>query len=411
MNAIDAIGACLAAIEGLSTEMEAEPRFAPSGQARLRAFRFVCRALSRDRTGPLFRPGEAGEIDWLCVAEQANREQVVPALYAALRDRGWPVGIPGDFRDYLSLVHAANTAQNQRIRAQILDLGKVLGTAGISFVLLKGANWLLEAKSEIGDRLLADIDLVVAPRAWRATIQALEAAGFRDAASAELYARHFHHVPLARPTDSVTVELHRHLGWQRDLLTPEEVIAAAEPFGNAASIGLMSPMHRFIFGCLHAELQNMGYAAGIFSLRDLLDIRNLLERKAAALDWRAIAAFGRERAVYRYLALPLHLAERVLGVEIPEPFASSRLARLNARRCLAQRRLDPGQRFGRLAVRIAWLMDSRRHVYERGSAEAPWPLRQAAIARGRLAAMVDVARGHRRKLAAGFADRGGEADR
>jgi len=377
---------------------ETGQRFAASGPARLRAFRFVCRALACQPAEPLLTAKEVAEIDWLCVAEQINREQVVPNLFAALQRQGWPAFLPGDFRDYLSWIHEANTVQNRRIRAQILDLADILGGAGIPLVLLKGANWLMEAGDEIGDRQLTDIDLLVAPDACEAAVGTLKAAGFRAAALPETYARHFHHVPLARPGNAVTIELHRHLGWQRHLLTPDEVIAAAEPFGEVASIGIMSPAHRFIFGCLHAQLQNMGYGSGMFSLRDLMDIRHLLEHKADALDWPAIAAFGRERGIYPYLALPLHLARHLLGVAVPEPFARSRLGRLHALRCIGQRQLDPGQRFGRLAVKIAWLMDARRHSYERDCEEAAWPLRQAAIARGRLEAVFDAARGRKRAV-------------
>jgi len=378
------------------TPGETGQRFAASGQARRRAFRFVCRALSRQPPEPLLTPEEVAEIDWPCVAEQINREQVVANLFAALERQGWPAFLPADFRDYLTWIHEANTAQNRRIRGQVLDLGGILGAAGIPFVLLKGANWLMEAGSEIGDRQLTDIDLLVAPDTCEAAFGALKAAGFRAAAPAETYVRHFHCVPLARPGDAVTIEVHRHLGWQRHLLTPGEVIAAAEPLGETASVGIMSPAHRFIFGCLHAQLQNMGYRSGLFSLRDLMDIRHLLEHKADALDWPAIAAFGRERGIYPYLALPLHLARHLLGVEVPEPFASSGVARLNALRCLGQRRLDPGQKFGRLAMKVAWLMDARRHSYERDCEEAAWPLRQAAIARGRLKSVFDAARGRKR---------------
>lgn len=376
--------------------VEAESRFAPSGSARRAAFRFVCQALSGRTTRLPLGPEETHGIDWLCVAEQANRERVLPNLFAAFERQGWPGGLPADFRDYLSLVHEANTAQNRRIRAQVLELGDILAAAKVPFALLKGANWLMEAADDIGDRQLIDIDLVVAPDAWQTALGAMEGAGFRPAAPSELYARHFHYVPLVRPADPVTVELHRHLGWQRHVLTPQEVIATAEPLRHAPSIGIMSPMHRFVFGCLHAELQNMAYGAGVFSLRDLLDIQQLRDRKDDAFDWPAIAALARERGIFRYLAAPLHLAGRLLGSPIPEAFARSRRARLHALRCLAQRRLDPGRQLGRLAVKIAWILDSRRHAYERDCERAPWPLRQAAIASGRLEAILAAASGRKR---------------
>ena len=329
---------------------------------------------------------------------------MVPSLYAGLRRHGWLQDLPADFLDYLSWIHEANAAQNRRIHDQIIDLGQILGGAGVAFVLLKGGNWLVEAEGEIGDRQLTDIDLVVAPDAWSRAIGALEGSGFRAAAPRELYARHFHHVPLARATDAVTVEVHRHLGWQRHLLSPEEVIAASVPLQDGSYVRIMHPMHRFIFGCLHAQLQNMGHAAGVFGLRDLLDIQNLLERKADDLDWPAIAAFGRERGIYPLLALPLRLAGRLLGIETPEPFVRSRAARVQAIRCLAQRWLDPAQDFGSFAVKMAWLMDARRHAYERNCEEASWAVRQALIARGRFDAVLGAVTGRRRKLAAASCD-------
>jgi hypothetical protein len=381
------------------TPAEAEPRIQPGGPARRAAFRFLCRALSRQTSAPVLGPRDMAGLNWLCVAEQANHERVVPNLFAALQSRCWPDGIPADFRDYLSSIHEANTLQNRRIRVQILDLGAILSAAKTPFVLLKGANWLMEAGEDIGDRQLVDIDLALAPDAWQAGLGALAAAGFRAAAPVEFYARHFHHVPLARPRDCVTIELHRHLGWQRHILTAREAIAAAEPLRQAPSIGVMHPMHRFIFGCLHAELQNMAYGAGVFSLRDLLDIQHLRAQKAAALDWQAIAAFARERGIFRYLAGPLHLADKLLGAPIPEPFAGSLRARLHARRCLLQRHLDPERRLGRLAVKFAWILDARRHAYERDCEQDPWPLRQLAIARGRLAAILAAAAGRKRSAA------------
>jgi hypothetical protein len=366
----------------------------PSKAQRRAAFDFLCRALAAQPSGV---PPAAAEPDWVALIEQANRERVVTNLYVAFTARGWPAEAPEDLREYLALVYEANAQQNRAIRQQARDLAAILREAGVGFAFLKGANWLFEAgEDRIGERWLADIDLVVSPSGWAAALDALTTAGFRPAIDPAIYARHFHHVPLARPDDPVTIELHRHLGWQRHLLTAEEVVAAAAPAPGAPEIPLCGPAHRFIFGSLHAQLQNMEYAAGQFSLRDLCDIQYLEAAHGDRLDWPAIAAFARERKIFPYLAASLHLCHRLLGLVLPAPFADNPRARRHARRCLLQHRGNLRPRLTGLAVKAAWLIDSRRLAYELDCERAAWPIRQAKIAGGRIVAVAGRLAGRRR---------------
>ncbi len=366
--------------EETETGGQAAPRH--SRAVRAAAFDYLCQVLS-DRSAA----APAHEPDWVALVEQANRERVVTNLYAAFQRRGWPAGAPQDLRDYLGLIYEANAEQNRAVRNQALDIAGILKEAGADFVFLKGANWLLEAPEDrIGERWLADLDLVIAPASWDAGVQAIEAAGFHPIIDPAIYRRHFHHVPLGRTGDRVSIELHRHLGWQRHLLTPEEVIAAAQPGPLGAP--LCSPAHRFIYGCLHGQLQDLQYAAGQFSLRDQVDIQYLLARHGGALDWPAIASLGRTRGLFPYLAASLYLAQRLLGVDIPAPFAGNRRARAHVSRCLLQHRGLLRPRLTGYAVKLAWLMDSRRLAYELDCEKAPWPWRQIRITGGRIESVV-----------------------
>jgi len=345
---------------------------------RAAAFDYLCQVLSDRPTVSL-----GVEPDWVALVEQANRERVVTNLYAAFERQGWPDGAPQDLRDYLGLIHQANAEQNRAVRDQALAIAAILNQAGAGFVFLKGANWLLEVTEErIGERWLADLDLVIAPADWDAGLAAIEAAGFRPVTDPAIYRRHFHHVPLARAGDRVSIELHRHLGWQRHLLTPEEVIAAAQPGPSGAR--LCSPAYRFVYGCLHSQLQDLQYAAGQFSLRDQVDIQYLLASHASGLDWQEIAGLARERGIFPYLAASLYLAQRMLNVDIPAPFAGNRRARAHVSRCLLQHRGLLRPRLTGYAVKLAWMMDSRRLAYELDCEKAPWPWRQLRIAGGRI---------------------------
>lgn len=361
-------------------EQAAAPRH---GRAvRAAAFDYLCQVLSDQSSTPL-----GPEPDWVALVEQANRERVVTNLYLAFERRGWPAGAPQDLRDYLGLIHQANAEQNRAVRNQALDVAAILKQVGAGFVFLKGANWLLEAPEDrIGERWLADLDLAIAPASWDAGLAAIEAAGFHPIVDPVIYRRHFHHVPLGRTGDRVSIELHRHLGWQRHLLTPDEVIAAARP--GPAGVPLCSPMHRFIYGCLHGQLQDLQYAAGQFSLRDQVDVQYLLSRHGGALAWPAIAELGRARGIFPYLAASLYLAQRLLGIDMPAPFAGNRRARAHVSRCLLQHRGLLRPRLTGYAVKFAWLMDSRRLAYELDCETAPWAWRQVRIMGGRIGSVL-----------------------
>jgi hypothetical protein len=365
------------------------PHHRPSRAERARAFEFLCRALSRPLAATLLSSGDAGGLDWVSVIAHANQGRTVTNLAVAVAEHAWPAEVPEDVRDYLILVEQANAAQNRAIRGLVADVVAVLAGADIPFALLKGANWLLEVDDRlIGERMLSDIDLVVAPAAWAAAGRAMEAAGFRPAVRREIYERHFHHVPLARPGDVVTVEMHRHLGWQRPLLTPDEVVAAALPAPRMPQARLSSPTHRLIFGSLHAQLQNMEYAAGIFSLRDLCDIQHLVQSHGGALDWQTIANDARERGIFPQIAASLHLASRVLGVRLPPSFADCRSARFHVARCVVQHRTEWRAKAARLGVKIAWVLDSRRLAYELDCERSNWATRQGKISIGRLRSII-----------------------
>ena len=204
-------------------------------------------------------------------------------------------------------------------------------------------------------------------------------------------------MPLARPEDTVTIELHRHLGWQRHLLTPDEVVAAAEPAPGAPAVRLSSAVHRLIFGSMHGQLQNMEYAARRFSLRDLCDVQHLLSRKADRLDWPAIDALARDRGLQAYLAATLHLAQQALGVGLPPGFADNPAAAHHARRCLSRQGSELAMAASTLAVKLAWVLDSRRHAYELDCEQAPWLQRQLRVAGSRALSLSRALAGRKRR--------------
>src|SRR6516165_6552109 len=133
------------------------------------------------------------KLDWLVVVSLANKHLIVPALWTSFSRRHLCEYLPSDVREYLALLHARNAGRNERIRLQCLEIGSVLARAGLQAALLKGAAWLFDQSSPAAsDRMLRDIDLVVAPKDFEAALRALTASGYREVSGIHIELGHFH---------------------------------------------------------------------------------------------------------------------------------------------------------------------------------------------------------------------------
>src|SRR5262249_19035658 len=154
-------------------------------------------------------------------------------------------------------------------------IGSVLMKRGLSAVLLKGSAWLFDGSS-VSDRMMQDIDLLVAHDSLEPAVDALVASGYGDTGESLSEAGHFHHAPLLPPRGEAIVEVHRDLSHRANLLPTHEVVASA----SEVATGLLLPTirHRIMHNVIHAQIENGDYLGGILNLRDALDLARLVGR-------------------------------------------------------------------------------------------------------------------------------------
>jgi hypothetical protein len=324
----------------------------------------------------------APDFDPMALGLAADREFLGPALHAALVAQGLADKLDPEFRDWLTLLHTENDRRNQMIATQCREIGLVLHRIGITAAVLKGASWLFDdAPDAASDRMMLDIDLLVPRDRLHDAVAALLHARYREVPEALAEAGHFHHPPLQPPSGGVLVELHRDLGWQRNVLPAAEVLAAATPV--APGLALPRADHRILHAVLHGWVQDADWIGGIVHLRDLLDLARLIERHRAALDWPALLAHSHAAGIGPPLETALLLADRLLSVPLPKGVAPGIWARLQARRVDRQRRSASAARLGNLVAQLARGLLSPRDAY---ALEVPSDRRAPlAIGRRRLA--------------------------
>ena len=203
--------------------------------------------------------------DWLAILDLANQHLVAPALWTAFNRLMRAHELPEDVRSYLSLLHTHNVARNERIRKQCLSIGAILAEAGVRAAVLKGATWLFEGSVEPAkDRMMRDIDLLVASQDFDIAVRTLIDSGYQDTSEMLVETDQFHYAPLVPKDDKSSVEIHRDLAHRTNLLPAAELLSYAHEI--APGLLLPSVHHRILHNIIHAQIENGDYVGGVVNL-------------------------------------------------------------------------------------------------------------------------------------------------
>jgi hypothetical protein len=300
-------------------------------------FRLIAACIAKDAGAS--SPGElGGRIErasgrWPELLALAHRFYIAPELHHALARKGLLDHVPDEPRELLVMTHALNVKRNDLIRAQCEELIAALDGRGIATVLLKGGAWLFDvAEAERGRRMMRDIDVLVPGDALMDAVAALADIGYSEHIDWPDWT--YQYPPLSREDDPSTVELHRDLGEQRALLPADEVFVQAVAAGSGAA--LPSPTHRTLYNVYNSEILDSHYEVGIASLRQLHDLRLIVERHGDAIDWGWIAARMDANGHGRVLDCYVYLLDKLLGVTLPHSPREPARCRRHYGRCLAQ---------------------------------------------------------------------------
>lgn len=289
-------------------------------------------------------PAEVMErLDWGEIIGLANRQLVSPALWPALRDKGWGGSVPPPAADYLAALYDLNVERNRRLRQQVLRVAQALARHAIEVMPLKGiAHLLAGLYPDPGARLLGDIDLLVPAERFDDAFAVLQGLGYRtEAQNPEAFAAHHHAAPLVRDGEEAPIELHRapvdtQVG---DLLPSVSAWAGSLPFEiEGIALRILAPTDAVLQNLLHSEVVDRNYAAGVICLRALCDFALLWTRHGTQIDWplvcRRMEIHGEERKLHAYL----YLAKRLFGTLHLPTGGEIFISRLHYVRCLLKLR-------------------------------------------------------------------------
>jgi hypothetical protein len=281
-------------------------------------FNFAGRCLALDEY-PCFRfeirekltSGEVSTDDliWLC-----SNHLVLPVLYLKFKKYGLLDVFPDEYGEQLQEIWERNRDSNLEILEQMNNISALLGAAGIPHIYLKGAGNLLDqVYADAGERMIGDIDFLVAEKDYAKTTQLMAAQGYLtplQMVGIDCLPPDHHHFPrLTKYHEAATVEVHRLpvKAQYAKQFTSEMIFSECKPIPGKPGVFVPSDNHKFIHTFIHSRLSNAGHKHRSYPLRDFYDGYLLSKKVTPGVIINAVEEKTKARIFFSLIHQTFHL--------------------------------------------------------------------------------------------------------
>jgi hypothetical protein len=245
-------------------------------------------------------------IDWQQFVMLCSNHLILPAIYLKFRKYRILKYLPKEVSDHLFQIFELNVTRNKNIYIQLREITDTLNKNNIYPIFLKGAAHLLDGVySSIGERMMGDIDFLVAEKDYLTAARIMKNEGYTKVRDTPTYKdiRYFKHYPrLIHQDFEAVIEIHRipvdenYLSWfnSKTIESKKKTIAS--------SIGCFVPSDRnkIIHNFIHSQLSGEGNLFGFVSLKDIYDLY-LLSKKESLVE--TLSEIKAEQKAIAYFAI------------------------------------------------------------------------------------------------------------
>lgn len=207
---------------------------------------------------------------------------ILPAIYLKFRKHNLFENWPDEYSEHLREIHQLNHNRNLELLKQIDKINTMLAKADIKPVYLKGTAHLQNGLySDIGERMIGDIDFLVQEKDYLKSAQVLINNGYKS------QTQHYcdlttlkHYPPLSRADVVTDVEIHRlavNIEYT-SYFSSKIIFKQKRKINNKTNCFVQSNEHAIIQNFIHSQLVDKGHLLKQFPLRSLYDFY-LLSKK------------------------------------------------------------------------------------------------------------------------------------
>lgn len=255
-------------------------------------FKLACECLLLDENPGLKEGIEekfiSGEIDLDKFVYLCSNHLVLPAITLKFQNHGLLDVFPSEYANHLQNIYNLNRKRNREILQQIDEINTALKKENIQPVYLKGtANLMDNLYSDIGDRMIGDIDFLVTEKDYLKTAYLIFKLGYKNDKTVYYDIKKIKHYPrLYREDVPADIEIHRiPVDIQHSKMFSSNLIFENKmKIADKTNCFVSSDTHKLIHTFIHSQLGNRGYRFRIIPLRDLYDFHLLSKR----VDWQDV---------------------------------------------------------------------------------------------------------------------------
>lgn len=252
-------------------------------------------------------------VDWEQFVSLCSNHFILQVIFLKLKAHNLLEYVPIEIVEHLNEINELNTNRNKYILKQIRAINQILNDKGIPPTYLKGAGNLLDGLySNIGERILGDIDFLVSEKNYLLSAELLKKKGYTSVKDTPAYIdieKSKHYPRLIHPEFESVIEIHRipvdekYLGWFNSRIINSKI---REP-ENLPGGYVLSNEHKVIQNFIHSQLSDEGHLLGFVSLKELYDLYLLSKR--IPLE-KTISKIKEKRKACAYYAL----TDTILGL-------------------------------------------------------------------------------------------------
>ena len=195
---------------------------------------------------------------------------MIPALYVRFRENKLLKIINNDFKEYLKYIYDLNKIRNDNLIEELRELSKLYIENEIDHVFLKGSAYIGYGRfNDIGERMIGDIDVLVAKSDYNKSIRLSKKHGYISDAIFIFDSKHYPR--MIHPKKLFALEIHnRLLSKKNKLLKPESFLN--NKIKIESNIYVPNKKDKILHTIYNYQINDLGNLNATISYRSLYDI-------------------------------------------------------------------------------------------------------------------------------------------
>ena len=170
------------------------------------------------------------KINYDDLVKLASSHLMIPALYIRLKQNELLKLVNNDFKEYIKYIYDLNKSRNNNLIKELRELSKLYIENEIDHVFLKGSSYIAYGRfNDIGERMIGDIDVLVAKSDYDKSIRLSKFFGYNYNSNHDINSilslDRRHYPRLVHPKKLFALEIHnRLLKKNNKLLSPNSLL-------------------------------------------------------------------------------------------------------------------------------------------------------------------------------------------